>query len=92
MVMDAVSLRVLTVGELVKRLSPEFREEATRVEKKMGIEYTMDWRGLAGIRDYVAHQYDNLDFDIIYETALMEMPQLKNTCEYMLDSEKSKGK
>lgn len=82
---DAVALRVLAIGELVKRLSPDFRKEAEMIEKDMGVEYPTNWKGLAGIRDFVAHEYDNLDFEIVYDTAVVEMPQLKETCDYILD-------
>ena len=68
---DAVTLRVLAVGELVKRLSPEFRKEAERIENAdLRVDSVTNWKGLAGIRDIVAHEYDNLDFEIIYDTAV----------------------
>ena len=66
---DAVTLRVLAVGELVKRLSLEFRKEAERIENAdLRVDSVTNWKGLAGIRDIVAHEYDNLDFEIIYDT------------------------
>ncbi len=89
MIMDAVALRVLAIGELVKRLSQSFREEAKEIEKGMGIEPQTNWKGLAGIRDFVAHEYDNLDFEVIYDTALLEIPQLKSICDYLLNSKKT---
>ena len=83
LVMDGVTLRVMAIGELVKRLSEEFRKETNEAEKTLGKTVT-DWRGLAGIRDFVAHQYDAVDFEIVYETATTEIKPLKEICEYML--------
>lgn len=86
---DGVTLQTLVVGELIKRLSQEFRQEAAEMEKTMHVEYLTNWRGLAGIRDYVAHEYDSLDFEEIYDTVINEIPQLKRTCEYMLQQEEN---
>ena len=36
LVMDGVTLRVMVIGELVKKLSPEFRKEANETEKRLG--------------------------------------------------------
>lgn len=46
-VMDAVAMRLLEIGEAVKGLS----QEATATEAEV------DWRGIAGMRDFVAHRY-----------------------------------
>lgn len=86
LLMDGVSMRILSIGELVKRLPHEFRQEAARKEGEMGVESLTDWRGLAGLRDYVAHDYDNVNYQIMYETALKEIPQLRNTCAAMLEN------
>lgn len=85
LVMDGVTLRVMAIGELVKKLSQEFRREANEVEKKLGKALT-DWRGLAGVRDFIAHQYDAVDFEIVYETAAKEINPLKEICEYLIEN------
>lgn len=85
LVMDGVTLRVMAVGELVKRVSQELRAKADEVAKKLGKPLT-DWRGLSGIRDFIAHQYDVVDFEIVYETAAKEIKPLKEIFEYMIEN------
>ena len=84
LLMDGVSMRILSIGELVKRLSPEFRVEASEREKSLGVSEPTNWKGLAGLRDYVAHDYDNINYSIMYETVFTEIPQLKRICMEML--------
>ena len=85
LVMDGVTLRVMAIGELVKKLSLEFRKEANETEKRLGKALT-DWRGLAGVRDFIAYQYDAVDFEIVYETAAKEIKPLKEICEYLIEN------
>ena len=84
LVMDGVTLRIMAIGELVKKLSKEFRKEANEVEKELGKTLT-NWRGLSGIRDFIAHQYDTVDFEIVYKTATTEIKPLKEICEYLIE-------
>jgi uncharacterized protein with HEPN domain len=60
----AVCLSLLNIGELTKRLSMEFRESHPEIP----------WRRMTGLRDYVAHQYDAINFKIVYDTAIIEIP------------------
>lgn len=46
-VMDAVAMRLLEIGEAVKRLSPE----------STGAEPEIPWSDIAGLRDVLAHHY-----------------------------------
>ena len=85
LVMDGVTLRVMAIGELVKKLPQEFRKKANEIEKELGKPLT-DWRGLAGIRDFIAHQQDAVDFEIVYETATTEIKPLKEICEYLIEN------
>ena len=84
LVIDGVTLRVMAVGELVKKVSQELRAKADEAAKKLDKPLT-DWRGLSGIRDFIAHQYDTVDFEIVYETATKEIKPLKEICEYLIE-------
>ena len=55
---SAVLHQLLILGEAVKRLSPEFRAEHTQ----------LPWKMMAGMRDVIAHQYDSIDLDEVWET------------------------
>jgi uncharacterized protein with HEPN domain len=45
--MDAVTMRLLEIGEAVKTLSPEIKETEPGIR----------WRAIAGMRDFLAHHY-----------------------------------
>lgn len=63
---SAVLHQLLVVGEAVKRLSPEFREERPDVP----------WKKIAGMRDFLIHAYDAVDVESVYETLRTDVPDL----------------
>ncbi len=54
------------IGEAVKRLPPEM------LARHPGV----DWRGWAGLRDVVSHQYFNLELPLLRPTVVDELPAL----------------
>lgn len=65
----AVCMTVINIGELVKNLSAEFREENKAVP----------WKAIAGFRDVAAHKYQTLYMRDVYKTVTEDLPELK--CE-----------
>lgn len=63
---NAVAMAITRCGEHVKRLSQEFRNSEPDVE----------WRGISGMRDWIAHDYDGLDFERLYYAATTEAPRV----------------
>ncbi len=68
---DSVSMNILQIGELVGHLSEGYRL-ATQEE--------IPWRAIKSMRNLFAHNYGNMDFNIIWATALESIPQLKDFC------------
>lgn len=66
-VMDAVAMRLLEIGEAVKGLSPDLT----------ATEPDVDWRGAAGMRDFLAHRYFATRPDIVELTIDKRLPQLQ---------------
>lgn len=62
----AVLHELLIIGEAVKRLSPTFRETHP----------TVPWRSIAGLRDVLIHQYDDVDLDQVWKTTERSIPAL----------------
>jgi uncharacterized protein with HEPN domain len=62
----SVQHQLIVMGEATKRLSPEFRAAHPEIP----------WRGIAGLRDVVVHNYDTIDLEIIWETATQKVPEL----------------
>ncbi len=54
------------IGEAVKNLSKEFREQYPLI----------DWKSIAGTRDVVIHDYMNVDYDVIWEITQVYVPDL----------------
>ncbi len=66
-VMDAVAMRLLEIGEAVKGLSPQLT----------AAEPDVDWRGVAGMRDFLAHHYFATRPEIIQLTLDKRLPLLE---------------
>ena len=64
----AVSMAVINVGELVKNISEELRQEYTYIP----------WKAMAGIRDIAAHRYLTLRMEDVYNTMSKEFIEIKN--------------
>ncbi|MBQ6520028.1 MAG: DUF86 domain-containing protein [Anaerolineaceae bacterium] len=65
---NAVTMPILQIGELAKGLSKDFCEQYNKIP----------WRDVMGMRDIFAHHYGNIDYDIVWETATKEIPELRN--------------
>jgi len=68
---NAVSMCILQIGELSKNLSEEYRNET---EKKI------PWSNIKGMRNIVAHDYGSLDEELVWETAINDIPALNQFC------------
>ena len=64
---NAVSMILLKIGEFTKGLSESLRKSNSEIPFRM----------MAGLRDNVAHEYDKLDFDAIWDTVMIDIPRLK---------------
>ena len=74
---NAVCMCVLQIGELVNRLSEEFKAEHTQIP----------WRKIRGMRNYVAHEYGSIDLDVVWFVATESIPELRKFCEMYLNGE-----
>ncbi len=65
---------IIQLGELVNRLSPEFLESYNQIP----------WHAIRAMRNLHAHDYDNIDLDIVWNTLLEDIPKLKTTLQQIL--------
>lgn len=63
---EAVQYRLIVMGEAVKRLSSEFREDHAGFR----------WSGVAGLRDILVHAYERVDSRELWNIASGSVPQL----------------
>ena len=73
----AMAMSVIRVGELVKTLTMEFRDNQKQIA----------WRDIAGFRDIAAHKYDIIDMKLLYYSIKNELPELKKQIEKILANE-----
>lgn len=77
-VRNAVAMCILQIGELVVKLSDEFKSQNSVVP----------WREIKGMRNIAAHNYGEIDMDILWETIHEDIPELKQFCEIKLSERK----
>ena len=63
---SAVLHQLLVLGEAVKRLSTPFRLAHPE----------LPWKMMAGMRDKVVHEYDDVDLDEVWETLANDAPRV----------------
>jgi uncharacterized protein with HEPN domain len=61
------------IGEIVKRLPLDFRDNYPQV----------DWKRLTGFRDFLAHNYEELILEFVWD-AVEDVPNLRTAVEAML--------
>lgn len=69
---DSVSHNIEQIGELVNGLSEEFKESTSN---------QMRWELMYGIRNRIVHSYDDVRFDVVWESAVYDVPKLLEFCE-----------
>ena len=75
---DAVLHNFQVIGEAVKRLPDDLRQRHSDVA----------WREIAGMRDFVAHQYFALDLEIVWDAIQRDVPALLRRLGDILEAEK----
>ena len=74
MLMRAVGMTVINIGELVKNLTEETRLNYPHIP----------WKDMAGFRDIAAHKYQTLHMEDVYETVITDFPLLKKQINEIL--------
>ncbi|NQS97623.1 MAG: DUF86 domain-containing protein [candidate division Zixibacteria bacterium] len=63
-------------------------ESSQRISKKMRSKYSeVDWRGLAGFRNILTHNYLGIDFERCWKIIESDIPKLKVEIMKMLEEE-----
>ena len=73
-ILDASSFYVLQIGELVTKLPPGFKAEHAQ----------MPWRKIVDMRNRMAHGYESLKKDILWEVMTTKIPELNEECRKIL--------
>lgn len=63
----ACNMCIIQIGELANRLSDEIKEANKDIP----------WRAIRGMRNLHAHDYENVDLEIVWNTLIEDIPILK---------------
>lgn len=69
-VLQIICFNILQIGELAKNFEPDF------IKRYNGV----PWGQIKGMRDKVAHGYDTIDKDRVWNTALFDINSLLDYC------------
>jgi uncharacterized protein with HEPN domain len=69
--------QLMVIGEGVKRLSFEFRDQYPEIP----------WSLIAGMRDHLIHAYDAVDLEEVWKTVSHDVPDLLKKIEPLLPQE-----
>lgn len=72
---NAITMPILQIGELSNHLSEEFKLQYRQIP----------WNAMRGIRNLMAHQYQSVDFDVIWDTSRNDILDLRSFCASYLE-------
>jgi len=75
---DAVTRRIEVIGEAVKNIPDKLREKYSDVP----------WKQIAGMRDFLVHEYFSVDYSLAWEVTQKDIPMLKEVIVKMMRNEK----
>ena len=82
LVQDGVIRQIEIIGEAVKRLSDELKNDSSHIP----------WQDIAGMRDKLIHDYFGVDIDTVWLTVEKDIPDLKENIKRIIDGlKKTKG-
>lgn len=74
---NAIAMCVLQIGELVGKLTDDFKMKY----------HKMPWRDIKSMRNIAAHNYGEMDVEMLWETFTSDIPELKAYCKSLLDEQ-----
>lgn len=77
-VYEAVVRKIEIIGEAVKNIPLTFRDKYKEVP----------WKGIAGMRDKLIHNYFEVDINRVWVAVKEEIPALKKQIQKILEAEK----
>ena len=70
----AAAMTIINIGELTTVLPEDFRLATPHIP----------WRKIKGLRNIVAHKYEIIDFEDVWETAVKSIPELEKQLNEIL--------
>ena len=73
---DSIAMNLLQIGELAGKLSPDYIRTSSQ-----------NWRAIKNMRNMFAHDYGSMDIDRIWDTVIIDIPELESFCINELQDE-----
>jgi uncharacterized protein with HEPN domain len=74
---DAVSMRLIIIGEAARNVPVDIQEKYAEVE----------WRSIIGLRNFITHEYFRLNLDRIWDIIQVALPELRQQITAILENE-----
>ena len=74
---SGVIQKLIVIGEAAARLSKAFQEKHPEIE----------WADIIGFRNIAVHEYFAIMWEIVWETAISDVPKLRNQVAIILETE-----
>lgn len=81
---NALSMPLVQIGEAVGNFTDEFKERFSHIP----------WVQIKALRNVLVHSYGKIEWNRIWDTAVNDIPDLKNECleiQKVLESQQSQG-
>ncbi len=72
---DAVIMNFAVIGEAAKQIPAKIRKDHPEIP----------WKEMAGMRDKLVHEYFGIRHDVVWETIMVRLPQLKSLIKELLE-------
>lgn len=83
--LDSICMQLVTVGEAIKNIDKY-------TNKELFPQYpSIDWRSVMGLRDIIAHQYFNVDAEIILRIVKVNIPELLIVIDHIISDRKEES-
>ena len=77
--LESTCMLLIAIGEGVKGVDKLTDKELLSFYPEM------DWKGVMGMRDIIAHHYFDLDAEIVYDVIKHDLPKLKDVLQQIID-------
>lgn len=76
--LESICMLLIAIGESIKRI-----DRAT--ERKLLPQYPeIDWKGMMGMRDIIAHHYFDIDAEVVFDVMKNNLPSVKRMIDKMI--------
>ncbi|WP_195664306.1 MULTISPECIES: DUF86 domain-containing protein [Bacteroides] len=77
--LESTCMLLIAIGEGVKGV------DKLTDKKLLSFYPEMDWKGVMGMRDIIAHHYFDLDAEVVYDVIKHDLPKLKDVLQQIID-------